>query len=801
MDDFLEDLTNLAYIVEVTEEHKIMTFKSSMPNEIKVHLVSCDSLSECAKTAENIINLFKRQNKIPVDAYQPDKEKSNSQSKSNADKSGNKKQDHTKDRVNLHNENDELQQSQDEACYQHSLDERSQNTQTNQGNDSSQRNNNYRGRFQNQRGYRGGRGRGNRGQQNQYGNRSQNRDPENNRQWRQQDNSSGDYNQSNRGGTRNENYGNNNNNRGYNNSRGGNRRNIESRGRGRNIQSSERPSPSFDPNKYCEVCDNYTFDIKYLKGEKLKLSDALSRLYIEEKGKIDEVIPLSFLMHTTTPGTHAQLMFPAQSLYAHKAVTRKAVKTKKQEKLIPDSSGQLTPIPAKQDKKIAKIPSNKGAKCIPQTKSKQVVTTNVKEIRRATHEQLINEQKAATNDTSINTDLVQTIKVPSLEIVQAPKPLLMNDKAVTIYDKHIPKQEEIDKILQNLRTKVLRNINININAQDLIREYDKSPRFKEVYAYILRSKLTANAIMHKKVVLDASNFVIVNGFLLKLEKFKNASKFDYRVLLCIPESFENAIFHMYHNSLTAFHQGHWKTFLTMKEIFYIPNMLNKLRNYINACTDCLKYKSKPYGQSLVQYGYMPKDYIPMESFACDIKYMPPVFGGYKFILMVTCEQTNFVIAVPMTDRTATHIAEAIITCVLSISGPPSFLSVDADQALTGNVIKILLESIECEMQIISPYNHGSSKAERQIKTISEMIVKKLNEKGDRWPLYAAIAAYAMNTYASDVLQGLTPFELVFIRKPRVLLGYKFKPLDEYPVTIRHYRTEQISYEVSKWIGK
>ena len=531
---------------------------------------------------------------------------------------------------------------------------------------------------------------------------------------------------------------------------------------------------------------DYTFDIKYLKGEKLKLSDALSRLYIEEKGQIDEVIPLSFLMHTTTPGTHAQLMFPAQFLYAHKAVTRKAVKTKRQAKAAPDSSGQLTPIPTESDKKIAQIPSNKGIKSIPQTKSKQVVTTNVKEIRRATHEQLNNEQKVATNDTGINTDLVQTIKVPSLEIIQAPKPLVNNDKPVTIYDKHIPKQEEIDKILQNLRTKVLRNININIDAQDLIREYDKSPRFKDVYSYILRTKLTANAIMHKKVVLDASNFVIANGFLLKLEKFKNLNKFDYRVLLCIPETFENAIFHMYHNSLTAFHQGHWKTFLTMKEIFYIPNMLNKLRNFINACTDCQKYKAKPSGQNPVQYGYMPKDYIPMESLACDIKYMPTVFGGYKFILMVTCEQTNFVIAVPMTDRTATHIAEAIITRVLSISGPPSYLSVDADQALTGSVIKILLESIECEMQIISPYNHGSSKAERQIRTISEMIVKKLTEKGDRWPLYAAIAAYAMNTYASDALQGLTPFELVFIRKPRILLGYKFKPLDEYPVTIRHY---------------
>ena len=254
MDDFLQDLTNLAYIVEVTDEHKIMTFKSSMPNEIKVHLVSCDSLSECAKTAENIINLFKRQNKIPTDAYQPDKERSNSQSKNNAEKPNDKKSDQTKDSVNLHYENDAAQKSQGESCYQHSLDERNQSTQSNEGNGGPQRNNNYRGRFQNQRGYRGGRGRGNRGQQNQYNNRSQNRDYDNNRQWRQES-SPGDYSQGNRGGQRNDGSGYNNNSRGYNGQRGGNRRNFENRGRGRNTQASERPSPTFDPNKYCEVCD------------------------------------------------------------------------------------------------------------------------------------------------------------------------------------------------------------------------------------------------------------------------------------------------------------------------------------------------------------------------------------------------------------------------------------------------------------------------------------------------------------------------------------------------------------------
>ena len=41
----------------------------------------------------------------------------------------------------------------------------------------------------------------------------------------------------------------------------------------------------------------YTFDLKYLEGNKLKVSDTLSHLYIEEKHKMSNVIPLNFLLH------------------------------------------------------------------------------------------------------------------------------------------------------------------------------------------------------------------------------------------------------------------------------------------------------------------------------------------------------------------------------------------------------------------------------------------------------------------------------------------------------------------------
>ena len=34
-----------------------------------------------------------------------------------------------------------------------------------------------------------------------------------------------------------------------------------------------------------------------------------------------------------------------------------------------------------------------------------------------------------------------------------------------------------------------------------------------------------------------------------------------------------------------------------------------------------------------------------------------------------------------------------------------------------------------------------------------------------WPLFAMTAAYATNTFASEALSGLSPFQLVFLRDP------------------------------------
>ena len=53
-------------------------------------------------------------------------------------------------------------------------------------------------------------------------------------------------------------------------------------------------------------------------------------------------------------------------------------------------------------------------------------------------------------------------------------------------------------------------------------------------------------------------------------------------------------------------------------------------------------------------------------------------------------------------------------------------------------------------------------------------------------LYATVSAYAINTFASTALQGLSSFELVFARKPRHLSSFKIPKITSFPTEYREF---------------
>ena len=166
--------------------------------------------------------------------------------------------------------------------------------------------------------------------------------------------------------------------------------------------------------------------------------------------------------------------------------------------------------------------------------------------------------------------------------------------------------------------------------------------------------------------------------------------------------------------------------------------------------------------------------------------MPMAFGGYQYLLVITCDQTNFTIVTPLRSRGAQSVAKALIYRVIYLFGPLRQIICDEAAEFTSHIVQAILHMLNCKLKVISPYNHGSSKVEIQIKTISDIIVKHLWDKGQMWPLFAATAAYAMNTFASEALNGFSPFQLVFVHDPPDLMSLSFPKIDTIPVAYREY---------------
>ena len=156
-------------------------------------------------------------------------------------------------------------------------------------------------------------------------------------------------------------------------------------------------------------------------------------------------------------------------------------------------------------------------------------------------------------------------------------------------------------------------------------------------------------------------------------------------MLVIPEKYKPIIFNTYHDSLLAGHQGPFQTAMTIRQKFFIHNLMNKVKRYIEACHICLKTKPK-YTKNKPVYGQILVDYAPMQDLSIDIKTMPQAFGGYHLLLVIMCDQTTLTIVVPLRDRQTQTTAEALIYRAIYLFGPPRWIVCDEAAEFTSVII-------------------------------------------------------------------------------------------------------------------
>ena len=130
---------------------------------------------------------------------------------------------------------------------------------------------------------------------------------------------------------------------------------------------------------------------------------------------------------------------------------------------------------------------------------------------------------------------VNTIRPLEIEYTQTPQALVPIDTPLSIIHKHIPRQSGIDKIVKNIETCVIHSLKLLIQAQDLIKAYQHSTHFCDIYQYIIdtipikyreyynlllaRAQLVGNMLLEwrTKQVLEYES---------KIKKFRNEEIFQ-----------------------------------------------------------------------------------------------------------------------------------------------------------------------------------------------------------------------------------------------------------------------------------
>ena len=191
----------------------------------------------------------------------------------------------------------------------------------------------------------------------------------------------------------------------------------------------------------------------------------------------------------------------------------------------------------------------------------------------------------------------------------------------------------------------------------------------------------------------------------------------------------------------AGHQGVSKTYLTISDKFFIPNLSYYLRSYIKPChLYKLVQNEKPPPRQL-QTRINP-NYVPLSRLSMDLKVMPRLHKGHNYILCIINEVTNYLIPVFIFKVRSEEIGEALIENVITKYCIPEYIIMDRDSTFISSLMTYLLNKFGIKIKTVASYNHQSLQAEHGIKSLSCILTKHLTNLGQMWPKYLSLATFA-----------------------------------------------------------
>ena len=379
------------------------------------------------------------------------------------------------------------------------------------------------------------------------------------------------------------------------------------------IMKSKAEPASNRIKRLLEILSAYSFNLYYIKGKDMVLSDFLSRQHGDNSNP-HELIPISFNMgkvlqqnyqnyaKTYLVQTRSQNKASnARSSNTHTPLCAKAAgKLRKEIKPISINDEDDEPIIIDSDTKrrieaqIRDTTVTKGSDSSAQQDSKDIMYP--KPIVRPLPKppELIDKTQSKQNtklDPKVHFEenshhregiILETYINPDQTYNERPQELTDVVNTTKLVQKYLPRQVDIDKILDVIKRKVFERHTFALTIKEMQAGYLTSLHFKDIYRYLAQNNLPRKRRARQKVENLSDRYVLLDSLLFKI----NPTPGKEKALLAIPEVCADKIIMLYHASLFAGHQGMVNTYLIISDKFFVPNLMHYLRSYLKACHIC-----------------------------------------------------------------------------------------------------------------------------------------------------------------------------------------------------------------------
>ena len=195
--------------------------------------------------------------------------------------------------------------------------------------------------------------------------------------------------------------------------------------------------------------------------------------------------------------------------------------------------------------------------------------------------------------------------------------------------------------------------------------------------------------------------------------------------------------------------------------------MHYMRSFIKGCHTCQLVRADKLPTRQLQ----PRIYLNYRSLSrlsMDLKVMPRLQKGHKFILCIRDEVITYLIMVPIFQAKSEEVGEALIENVITRYCIPECIIMDQDSAFMSSLMNYLFRKFEIKVKTVAPYNHQSLQVEHGIKSLSNILMKHLLEKGQMQHKYLPLATFADNTFNSPNLANHSPYEFSVWEKTKII---------------------------------